>query len=85
MANAKVKPIHMIIILYRGSCRRLCDIYANGIRPIETIIKCNNYNGTAIGTFNPKKVTCKRCLNNEKHKEVLSKANHPLFHWRDNV
>jgi hypothetical protein len=79
------KPIHMICILFHGSSKRLCDIYANGIRPIETTIKCNNYNSTSIGTFDPKKVTCKKCLKNSKYKEVLEKANNPLFYWKEQL
>lgn len=85
MANVKVKPIHMIYIIGETYNRALCNLWGYGVRPIETKLCEYKDKNLSIGTFNPKKVTCKRCLKDPSYIEILDKANHPLFHWRDDV
>ena len=86
MAKLKVKPIHFIYTMYTARSRALCNIYGYDIRPIEAkLFQYKEDSGVSMGTFNPKKVTCKKCLKNPKYIEVLDKANHPLFHWKEQL
>lgn len=77
----KKKVIHLISMSYTF-CQSLCC--QNNIFPIEDSLDIQNdkqyYNS---GTFNPKKVTCKRCLKHNKYKEAVDKVENPLFYWKD--
>jgi len=78
---SKVKPIHLIKIKYSCECLATCDNNV-GVLPLEAII-CSSYSRLfPKGTFNPKKVTCKRCLKHRDYKEALEKIKYPLLFWR---
>ena len=79
----KQKPIHLITQSgYRT--RATCDYYTRVV-PLEATIMEDIYYKVNKGTFNPKKVTCKRCQKNDLYKEALDKVNNPLFYWREGV
>jgi len=78
----KQKPIHLISIRYDCKCRAVCDMCL-GVGPIETIFCLGLRNDYPKGTFDPKKVTCKRCLKHPGYKEAMEKIKYPLFHWRE--
>lgn len=84
MAKAKIKPIHLVRLGYNCTCRAVCDRHYRVI-PIEAFIKADNIDHFAKGTFNPKKVTCKRCLKHPDYKLAMNKVNNPLFYWRENI
>lgn len=78
----KPKPIHLIIIKYGHECNAICDTCIH-VMPLEAIIKRPYRWCIPKGTFNPKKVTCKRCLQHLLYKEALEKVNNPLFYWKE--
>lgn len=80
----KPKPIHMIIMRYAGSCYPVCDTYSYMVCPIDAPLKRYIRRGGSKGTFDVKKVTCKRCLKHSWYKEAVDKADNPLFYWNDN-
>jgi len=80
----KPKAIHLIKLKYGYECCSVCDRNID-IEPIEATIKFHYYLKRSKGTFNPKKVTCKRCLKHPNYKLALDKVNNPLFYWRENV
>ena len=84
MAKAKVKPIHLIKIRYGYRCNAVCDKYCR-VKPIEAFIKEYDTNHCAKGTFNPTKVTCKRCLKHPLYKEAMDKINYPLLFWKEGI
>ena len=77
---SKVKPIHLIKLCYGYECSAVCDRYVN-VTPIEATIKDYPRSWKPKGTFNPKKVTCKRCLKTEDYKTAVDKIKYPLFSW----
>ena len=80
---AKVKPIHLITIKYGNDCTAVCNRYVD-VTPIEALlIKYSPYYKRAKGTFNPEKVTCKRCLKHSDYKIASDKIKYPLFHWKE--
>ena len=83
MASAKVKSIHLIIYKVHFGAHAVCDRYIE-IVPIEATIRAYEGHNDPKGTFNPKKVTCKRCLKTSDYKTALDKINNPLFYWREN-
>ena len=78
----KNKPIHLITCGYH--CSAICDKYVYVV-PIEAILKLSNYHSACKGTFNPKKVTCKRCLKHPDYKIAMEKIKYPLLYWRERV
>lgn len=84
MGCAKVKPIHLIYTRWHSRMMAVCDYWGMEVRPIESIIvDCPNHYSS--GTFDPKKVTCKRCLKRPQYEEAMDKIDNPLFYWKDNV
>lgn len=83
MASAKVKPIHLIQLKYGCVCSATCDRYYRVV-PIETFIKECDIDHHAKGTFDPRKVTCKRCLKHPKYKEAMDRVKYPLFFLKEN-
>jgi len=81
---SKLKPIHLIIIRYGSYCRAVCNKYTE-VTPFEATLKQYSPHNAPNGTFDPGKVTCKRCLKHTLYKEALDKVNHPLFYWRENT
>lgn len=84
MAKPRVKPIHLTVQCgYR--CKAACDYYCIVI-PIEsTIIRGNhNTNNYSKGTFDPTKVTCKRCLKHSDYKIAMDRIKYPLFFLKEN-
>lgn len=80
----KKKVIHLIYICYYNECYSVC--IDCDVTPIEDTLDFYNYKKrTSKGTFDAKKVTCKRCLEHPKYKEVVDKINHPLLYWRERV
>lgn len=79
----KPKPIHLTKFNYGYECIAVCDNYFN-VEPIEATVKRCPKRNSAKGTFNPKKVTCKRCLKHSDYKVALDKVNNPLFYWKEN-
>ena len=79
----KQKAIHLIRLKYGYQCSAVCD-RCIPIEPIEATIKGRSIKRPK-GTFNPKKVTCKRCLKSCDYKGALDKVNNPLFYWRENT
>lgn len=82
MAKQKTKPIHLIK-QYGCRSKAVCDIWLR-VMPIEATITNGVYSFNPKGTFNPKKVTCKRCLKHSDYKTAMDKVNNPLFYWREN-
>ena len=79
----KNKPIHLI--KQCGSrCKATCDTYYKTM-PIEAIIISSDYYCDSKGTFDPKKVTCKRCLKHPDYKIAIEKIKYPLLYWRERV
>jgi hypothetical protein len=80
---AKQSKVIHLIKLYGYRCKSTCS-YCN-IEPIEaTIVNYKIYNASK-GTFNPQKVTCKRCLKHPDYKDAMDKINYPLFSWKENI
>lgn len=77
----KQKPTHLIQLRYGYECRAVCDSFA--ITPIEATIKMYFYLKRSKGTFNPTKVTCKRCLKHSKYKEAMDRVKYPLLFWKE--
>lgn len=85
MAKARVKPIHLIQIRWSHNCCAVCDRYIE-TEPIEAnIIKKFSKRDSSKGTFDPTKVTCKRCLKSEDYKTAMDKINYPLFFLKDGI
>lgn len=79
------KPIHLTKIRHNYNVVAVCDKYIN-IQPIEATIKDRCTMSEPVrGTFNPKKVTCKRCLKHPKYKEALDREKYPLLFWKENI
>jgi len=80
MAKARVKPIHLIK-QFGPQSRAVCDTCIR-LMPIEATIKsdCFDY---PKGTFNPKKVTCKRCLKHPNYKKAMDRVKYPLFFLKE--
>lgn len=78
----KQKPVHLIQLLYNTDCRAACDLWVQ-TQPKEYTKQIGPC--LSIGTFNVKKVTCKRCLKHSLYKEALDKVNNPLFYWKERV
>lgn len=78
------KPIHLIQLWWSYECYAVCDqdVY---LTPIEATNKRCCRRDTSKGTFNPEKVTCKRCLKHSDYKEAMDKIKYPLLHWRENI
>lgn len=84
MAKARVKPIHLITMCF-CRCKTICDIMLI-VEPIDNIIRVRPISSyMSKGTFNPKKVTCKRCLKHSDYKLAMDKINNPLLYWRENI
>ena len=75
------KPIHLIK-QFGCHSKAVCDIWCM-VAPIEATIIGGGSSYDSKGTFNPKKVTCKRCLKHLDYKEALDKVNNPLFYWKE--
>jgi len=82
MASAKGK-IHLIYIKYGSRCVGTCDHF--DVVPINVVVKKGPHLKKPLGTFDPTKVTCKRCLNHPDYKEVIDKVNNPLFYWKERI
>ena len=80
----KNKPIHLILLEYGCECRAVCKT-AMLVEPIETIVSKYPVYKPPKGTFNPKKVTCKRCLKHHDYKIAIEKIKYPLLYWRERV
>lgn len=78
------KPLHLIILRCGYECKAVCSNYV-AIEPIEATIKDRPRSYRSKGTFNPTKVTCKRCLKHPKYKEAMDKIKYPLFFLKENV
>ena len=84
MAKQRVKPIHLIA-MNNGICKMRCDRYFR-TQPIEALITSLSFEFTlAKGTFNPKKVTCKRCLKHPDYKIAMDKVKYPLLFWKESI
>ena len=84
MANVKVKPIHFIYYSHYGSS--MCCDPCFRVWPIEdSVDECGYKRSRPHGTFDVKRVTCKRCFKQSLYKEVLEKANNPLFYWKERI
>ena len=79
----KSKPIHLIK-LYNCRSKAVCDIWCV-VAPIEATIIGRSSSYDSKGTFNPKKVTCKRCLKHPDYEEAMDKVKYPLFFLKENV
>ena len=84
MAKAKDKPIHLIQ-QWAYNSKATCDYYFSVV-PIEA----TNIGGgirplLSKGTFDPTKVTCKRCLKHPLYKEAIDKIDYPLLFWKENT
>jgi len=73
------KPIHLIELWWGCECTAICDSDI-GLTPIEATIKRCCRQNMSKGTFNPTKVTCKRCLKHPKYKEAMDRVKYPLFY-----
>ena len=80
----KKKVIHLIRVKYGYRCVAACSSYLY-IAPIEAIIRRGYMASRPKGTFNPKKVTCKRCLEHEDYKIAIDKLKYPLLFWKEGV
>ena len=80
---SKVKPIHLIELRYGYKCVAVCDSCI-GVAPIEATIKDRPRSYMSKGTFDPTKVTCKRCLKHEDYKTAMDKIKYPLFFLKEN-
>ena len=79
----KPKPVHLITQT-RYSSRATCDYYVRVV-PLEATLVEGIYSSDSKGTFNPKKVTCKRCLKHPKYKEAMDRVKYPLLFWKENI
>ncbi len=82
MAKARVKPIHLIIqfsIRSKAACDKWCCVV-----PIEATLVGRKNSYDSKDTFNPNKVTCKRCLKHPKYKEAMDRVKYPLFFLKEN-
>jgi len=77
------KPIHLIKLYYGCECNAVCD-YDIAVTPIEATIKDYPRPYKSKGTFNPNKVTCKRCLKSEDYKTAMDRVKYPLFFLKEN-
>jgi len=77
MAKARVKPIHLIK-QYNCRSKAVCDIWCM-VAPIEATIIGRGSSYDSKGTFDPRKVTCKRCLKHKDYKLALDKVKYPLL------
>lgn len=86
MAKAKVKPIHLIKLHYGYECYAVCncDNISCGITPIDATIKDRPRYWKSKGTFDPTKVTCKRCLKSQDYKDAMDRIKYPLFFLKEN-
>lgn len=64
-------------------CVATCNRYTTVV-PIEAVIKKYTRSTVPKGTFDPTKVTCKRCLKHKDYKIAMDKIKYPLFHWKEN-
>ena len=76
------KVIHLIQFTWSYRCHSVCDRYIK-IEPIEAIIKVGSRRDSSKGTFNPTKVTCKRCLKHPDYKEAMDRVKYPLLFWKE--
>ena len=76
------KVIHLIK-LYGYRCKATC--YYCNVVPIEGTIVDSCPSQASKGTFNPTKVTCKRCLKHPDYKTAMDKIDNPLFYWKENI
>lgn len=84
MAKVKVKPIHLIV-MRNASCRAVCDYYCSAIPIDKNVIKVRVNSLYSKGTFNPEKVTCKRCLKQPKYKEAMDRVKYPLLFLQEGI
>lgn len=77
------KPIHLTKICNGFQCKAACDRYFK-VTPLEAIIKGYSRPRLSKGTFDPTKVTCKRCLKSGDYKTAVDKVKYPLFFLKDN-
>ena len=84
MANVKAKPIHLIVFRVHYGAYAICDNYLEVV-PIEAAIKRYVRYNDPKGTFNPKKVTCKRCLKHPDYKKAMDREKYPLLFWKERI
>lgn len=78
------KPIHLIA-MYDSRCKAICDIWC-AVRPIDkNIIKGRAATYYSLGTFDPAKVTCKRCLKHPIYKKALDRIKYPLLFLKEGI
>ncbi len=78
------KAIHLIT-MYDSTCKAICDVWVR-VRPVDkNIIKRRANSSYSLGTFDPNKVTCKRCLKHGDYKTAMDKIKYPLFTWKENM
>jgi hypothetical protein len=83
MAKQRVKAIHLIK-QFGTRCKAVCDIWCCVV-PIEATIIGRKDSYNSKGTFNPTKVTCKRCLKHPNYKEAIDRVKYPLFFLKEGV
>ena len=83
MASVKPKAIHLII-QYGCQSRAACDRFCS-VKPVEATIVSSGYSNYSKGTFDPKKVTCKRCLKHTSYREAMDRVKYPLLFWKENT
>ena len=74
---SKVKVIHLIK-QFASRSKAVCDRWVTVV-PIEALIIGCPSMYLSKGTFDPEKVTCKRCLKNESYKRAMDRLKYPLF------
>ncbi len=81
MENAMAKqskPIHLIT-MWGCRCKAVCDRGVM-VEPIGSLIRVRPISSyLSKGTFDPTKITCKRCLNSEDYKTAMDRIKYPLF------
>ena len=84
MVSVKGK-IHLIYLKYGVRCVMNCDKYFD-VTPINVVVKKDIMRiRKTLGTFDPTKVTCKRCLKHPDYVEAMDKVNNPLFYWKERI
>ena len=81
--QSKTKPVHLIV-QYACRSKAVCNIWCM-VAPIEATIIGRSSPYDSKGTFNPKKVTCKRCLKHPDYKTAMDKIKYPLLFWKEDI
>ena len=77
MVNVKVKVVHLIE-QFGSRSKAVCNRWVPVV-PIEALIIGCPSMYLSKGTFDPEKVTCKRCLKSGDYKIAMDRLKYPLF------